>query len=105
MPRLGERVFKIWKNHVAYHDGMAELLRKLASYHDDWFKEDLLVEAKSHLASAREAEENAWNIENSYRPLGRAKEKIETSRTSCMSRTQHHRKWTFHSRPPLQGRV
>ena len=68
-----------WKNHVAYHDGTAELLKKLASYHDDWIKEEVLDEAESHLASAREAEENAWNIENSYRPLGRANQNARTA--------------------------
>ena len=66
-----------WKDLGAYHDSMAKLLKKAASYDDGCFREDVLDEAESHLASAREAERNALSIQNSYRPLGRAKEKAE----------------------------
>lgn len=66
-----------WKNLVAYHDGRAKLLKKLAIYHDDWWREEIIREAEGHLASAREAEKHAWIIQNDYRPLGRAKEKAK----------------------------
>ena len=62
---------------MAYHDGMAKLLKKVSIYHDDWWREETLREAEGHLASAREAEKNAWIIQTNYRPLGRAKEKVE----------------------------
>lgn len=67
-----------WKNHEAYHDGMAKIWKQAASYciTDDSteFLDIALGKAESHLASAREAENSAWSIQNSYRPLGRAKQ-------------------------------